>query len=431
MGQPASKEARSEKARSDAIDRQITEDSKRYKKECKILLLGSGESGKSTIVKQMKIIHQTGFDERERVDYRAIIYKNVLDSARTLARVVRRVGIGAFGEGREREYALRVVRAFPPVRGAAADGMGNHTNHNNSNFAFADDGSSSLGHGTMTTTTTEDESTLDTIEDDIMSDEAGVDPSVIDVGVDPVPFTRIEEREERRGIQTGRVSTRPGTAEAPTPTADVLAETHAILTPALVDAIWHVARAEAVERMVDDHPGEFYLMDSAGYFFSSIHRIAAPTYVPSEEDVLRARAKSTAIIETRFWMGDLMIHMFDVGGQRSERKKWIHCFESVTSIIFCTALSEYDQVLEEERRVNRMRESLYLFESVINSRWFLRTSVILFLNKIDVFKRKLPKIPLGRFFPEYAGGNDLQKAAKYILWKFMQENRAKLTVYPQ
>lgn len=41
--------------------------------------------------------------------------------------------------------------------------------------------------------------------------------------------------------------------------------------------------------------------------------------------------------------------MFDVGGQRSERKKWIHCFESVTSIIFCVALSEYDQVLLEEK----------------------------------------------------------------------------------
>lgn len=40
--------------------------------------------------------------------------------------------------------------------------------------------------------------------------------------------------------------------------------------------------------------------------------------------------------------------MFDVGGQRSERKKWIHCFENVTSIIFCVALSEYDQVLLEE-----------------------------------------------------------------------------------
>ncbi|KAJ7117111.1 G-protein alpha subunit-domain-containing protein [Mycena epipterygia] len=65
--------------------------------------------------------------------------------------------------------------------------------------------------------------------------------------------------------------------------------------------------------------------------FASIHRITAPTYVPSEEDVLRARAKSTAAVETRFWMGDLSIHMFDVGGQRSERKKWIYCFERYAS----------------------------------------------------------------------------------------------------
>lgn len=43
------------------------------------------------------------------------------------------------------------------------------------------------------------------------------------------------------------------------------------------------------------------------------------------------------------------IHMFDAGGQRSQRRKWIHCFESVTSLIFCTALSEYDQVLLEEK----------------------------------------------------------------------------------
>lgn len=47
--------------------------------------------------------------------------------------------------------------------------------------------------------------------------------------------------------------------------------------------------------------------------------------------------------------------MFDVGGQRSERKKWIHCFESVTSIIFCTAMSEYDQVLLEQR--NQVRHA--------------------------------------------------------------------------
>lgn len=55
--------------------------------------------------------------------------------------------------------------------------------------------------------------------------------------------------------------------------------------------------------------------------------------------------------------------MFDVGGQRSERKKWIHCFENVTSIIFCVALSEYDQVLLEESnqvRINPFRYHIRL-----------------------------------------------------------------------
>lgn len=52
--------------------------------------------------------------------------------------------------------------------------------------------------------------------------------------------------------------------------------------------------------------------------------------------------------------------MFDVGGQRSERKKWIHCFENVTSIIFCVALSEYDQVLlEESSQVGRADSECY------------------------------------------------------------------------
>ena len=60
-----------------------------------------------------------------------------------------------------------------------------------------------------------------------------------------------------------------------------------------------------------------------------------------------SRVVLTTAAAHRFDMGPLSIHLFDVGGQRSERKKWIHCFEAVTSIIFCVALSEYDQVLLE------------------------------------------------------------------------------------
>ncbi len=92
-------------------------------------------------------------------------------------------------------------------------------------------------------------------------------------------------------------------------------------------------------------------------FFVEAIRIASPEYIPTEADVLRARTKTTGIYETRFAMGQLSIHMFDVGGQRSERKKWIHCFENVTSIIFCVALSEYDQVLLEESNQVRRQPS--------------------------------------------------------------------------
>jgi len=95
--------------------------------------------------------------------------------------------------------------------------------------------------------------------------------------------------------------------------------------------------------------------------------------------------------------------MFDVGGQRSERKKWIHCFENVTAIVFLVAISEYDQVLVEDETVNRMQEALTLFDSICNSRWFVKTSIILFLNKIDLFKEKLTKSPMGKYFPDYNG----------------------------
>lgn len=76
-------------------------------------------------------------------------------------------------------------------------------------------------------------------------------------------------------------------------------------------------------------------------------------------------------------------------------------------------------------------ESLVLFDSVVNSRWFMRTSIILFLNKVDLFRQKLPRSPLSNYFPDYSGGNDVNRAAKYLLWRFNQVNRAHLNLYPQ
>lgn len=127
--------------------------------------------------------------------------------------------------------------------------------------------------------------------------------------------------------------------------------------------------------------------------------------------------------------------MVDVGGQRSERRKWIHCFENVTSIIFLVALSEYDQILfESENEVmkqkninnifetiqigltndnvsflwfyflqNRMEESKALFKTIITYPWFQHSSVILFLNKKDLLEEKIMYSHLVDYFPEYDG----------------------------
>lgn len=59
--------------------------------------------------------------------------------------------------------------------------------------------------------------------------------------------------------------------------------------------------------------------------------------------------KTTGITETVFDLGTLTYRMFDVGGQRSERKKWIHCFENVTALLFLVAISGYDQCLVEDK----------------------------------------------------------------------------------
>ncbi|CAH1994558.1 unnamed protein product [Acanthoscelides obtectus] len=154
-----------------------------------------------------------------------------------------------------------------------------------------------------------------------------------------------------------------------------------------------------------DRRREYQLTDSAKYYLSDLERIRAPDYLPTEQDILRARAPTTGIIEYPFDLDSIIFRMVDVGGQRSERRKWIHCFENVTSIIFLVALSEYDQILFESENENRMEESKALFKTIITYPWFQHSSVILFLNKKDLLEEKIMYSHLVDYFPEYEGEN--------------------------
>jgi len=115
--------------------------------------------------------------------------------------------------------------------------------------------------------------------------------------------------------------------------------------------------------------------------------------------------------------------MVDVGGQRSERRKWIHCFDCVTAILFCAALSDYDQTLREDNSQNRMAEAILLFDEVVNSTWFKENSVILFLNKVDLFDEKIKSVPLTVFFKEFTDGNDPDRAKAFIKERFLEKIR--------
>ena len=152
-------------------------------------------------------------------------------------------------------------------------------------------------------------------------------------------------------------------------------------------------------------------------FSSNINRITTGDYIPSNEDILRAPVRTdVGITETFLVKGSLSLRLSHVSSQYSTRKNWLHLFERATSIIFCVPLSDYN--VSEGGKVctcrgfalmcmttklqNLMTEALVLFESIINSRWFLRTSVILFLTRIDEFKAKLPMVYSGNP-PRYPG----------------------------
>jgi hypothetical protein len=167
----------------------------------------------------------------------------------------------------------------------------------------------------------------------------------------------------------------------------------------------------------------YQLTDSCAYFLDKIDEVMKPGYCPTEQDVLRSRVRTTGIVENEFVIDGNQFKMFDVGGQRNERKKWIHCFENVTAVLFVAAISEYDQVLYEDENTNRMVEALNLFEEICNSRWFRDTAMILMLNKRDLFAEKIKLVSLRTCFSDYSGEDTYEAGCDYMMDQFEGRNR--------
>uniref|UniRef100_A0A0K0F8J0 Guanine nucleotide-binding protein subunit alpha n=3 Tax=Strongyloides TaxID=6247 RepID=A0A0K0F8J0_STRVS len=306
-----SEEAREQKRINQEIEKQLQRDKRNARRELKLLLLGTGESGKSTFIKQMRIIHGQGYSEDDKRQHIRLVFQNVFMAMQSMIRAMDTLGIPYGNE--DSEDKANVVRAI-------------------------------------------DYENVTSFEEPYVS--------------------YIKDLWEDSGIQ------------------------------------------EAYDRR-----REYQLTDSTKYYLSDVRRLAVPDYLPTEQDILRVRVPTTGIIEYPFDLEQIIFRMVDVGGQRSERRKWIHCFENVTSIMFLVALSEYDQVLVESDNENRMEESKALFRTIITYPWFTNSSVILFLNKKDLLEEKIMYSHLADYFPEYDGPpKDAIAAREFILKMFVDLN---------
>ncbi|CCA73216.1 probable G protein alpha chain [Serendipita indica DSM 11827] len=167
------------------------------------------------------------------------------------------------------------------------------------------------------------------------------------------------------------------------------------------------------------------LEESSGFFLDDIDRIAKKDYEPTDEDILRARLRTVGVQEHKIslelgpekgqdW------YIYDVGGSRSQRSAWESFFDDVNAIIFLAPLSSFDQSLAEDKRVNRVEDSLLLWKSICSSKLLAKVELILFLNKCDILAKKLESgIRLAKFVPSFKDHpNNVETVTKYFRAKF-------------
>lgn len=123
----------------------------------------------------------------------------------------------------------------------------------------------------------------------------------------------------------------------------------------------------------------------------------------THQDILNSRTVTPNVSSTKFTVDKKCFHIFDVSGLKQDRMFWIQYFDIVDSVLFVLSLSCYDQTMVEDPTCNRMADSISLFNQIVDSPLLQHASLIIFLNKKDLYERKVKKIPIQTYFPDYTG----------------------------
>jgi len=309
--------------RSRDIDALLDEERELKEREVQLLVLGSGCSGKTTFLKQLRIVYDNGYTEEERKAFKPIIYKNIKTAMVRIVEGMEEIGLTfESDELKTKDFSKELL-----------DNANTEDNENN-NFSLQD----------------------------------------------RVP---------------------------------------------LLKTFWN----EPAVQTCFDQRNLFYIDDSAKYFFENLERLSQPDYIPTHEDILHARQQTQGVQERKISVNSYNYRIIDVGGQKNQRKKWIHFFEGVTAVVFFVSLSSYDEFVEEDENLNAMLDSLELFEEISHNGFLENTEFIVFLNKHDLFVDKLKTSNLSMCFPDYDGGPDPEKGLSYIRETFLKKKPPNKNVF--
>jgi len=313
----------------------------------KMLVLGAGESGKSTIFKQMRILYGKPRDDSDLKMFGVVIRANITTAIRKLAVNMRNLGLEEMiaAESKKNSQDMSPKEAY----------------------------------------------------DEIMS-------HIVD---NTAPPKELAETDPPDWIG---FSPRAGPA-ANNEAKQAIAHLDAIIVLWNCETMKEAWKARSSCNVMENHKA----------FLDDAQRICSPTFKPSQQEILNSRIRTTSIVVEKYRIEGVDFEMYDVGGQRSDRRKWIECFEKVDAVIFVAALSEYDQSLAEAKHTNRMTEAIELFRSVCNNRAFAGVNILLFLNKKDLFQEKImhSDIAAQKAFSDYAGPpQDFDAGVDYFIQKF-------------
>ncbi|KAF4563694.1 hypothetical protein EYR36_002932 [Pleurotus pulmonarius] len=209
-------------------------------------------------------------------------------------------------------------------------------------------------------------------------------------------------------------------------------------TPDEVQEVLHACRADMMYLWADEWVRDILrrrkvrVEEGPGFYLNELERVTALRYMPSDDDVLKARLKTVGVSEYKFEMEipagrdtGTEWRIVDVGGSRSQVSTWVPFFDDVDAIIFLAPISGFDQVLAEDRTVNRLEDSVLLWKAVCSNKLLANVDLVLFLNKCDILEAKLNSgVSLAKYVRSYGDrANDLDTAGKYLRSKFSAIHR--------